>query len=220
MDAATAQLFGTVRGFTARAEMDLVVGPPNGRDTNTVPINVAFLDGRMRTDMDLNEVRATAIPAPTFTSLIAMGIYQVVNVVRPDRGVAHLMYPELKSFTDFPLTPEETTRSMKIARTDAGRGTAVGRFCAVQRVVVTGSSTNRHEATVWLSDNMRGFPVQIQWDEPRGQVTLRFLDVYLITPDIGLFEPPRDYIKYPDQAMLLQNASQRKNSEPRPRRGP
>lgn len=172
--------------------------------------------------MDLNEVRAAAIPAPTFTSLIAVGISQVVSVVRPDRGVMHLMYPELKGFTDFPLTREEAARSQPISRTDAGRGitTWSREPCVIQKIVLAGDASSRHEATIWLSETRRGFPVQIQWHEPNAEVVFRFIEINDITPDIAIFEPPLSYAKYPDQPMLLQNALQRKNSEARTRQRP
>ncbi len=161
MDVATARLLADARAFTARAEMDMVMGPPNARTTNTVPLVVAFLEGRMRMDMDVNEVRSSTIPAPMFTALIELDLNKVVSVVRPDRRVLHVMYPDLRGYIDFPLTPEEVAGTMKVERTQAGRGTALGESCAMQRVVVTCESTNRHEATVWLSDAQRGFPVHL-----------------------------------------------------------
>jgi hypothetical protein len=220
MDVATARLLADTKAFTARAEMDLALGPALSRATNTVPLVVAFLDGRLRMDMDVNEVRSLGFPAPAFSSLIEMGLNQVVSVVRPEKRVLHILYPDVRGYLDFPLTPEESAGTMKVERADTGRGTANGEPCAMQRIVLTREGTNRHDAIVWLSDAQRGFPVQIQWNEPNAQVTFRFLQVNIVKPDLALFEPPSEYAKYPDYTVLIQTAAARKNALTRTRREP
>ncbi len=218
MDAATAVLLADTRAFTARAEMELTFGPPNARETNTVPISVAYLEGRLRTDLDLNQVRSPTSIAPAFTGLLALDVTRIMNVVRPDKRAMYLVYPGTFSYTSIPLLPEECDRTLKIERGEAIHETALGQPCQKQKITVTYANNDKHEAMAWFSDTLRGFPVQIQWLERNATVTLRYLEVSQIVPALNVFEPPATFMKYNDQPAMLQAAMQRKLDDPKSKR--
>ncbi|MBI3874861.1 MAG: hypothetical protein HY300_02630 [Verrucomicrobia bacterium] len=218
IDAATAVLLADTRAFTARAEMEMAFGPPTARETNTVPIVVFFNEGRLRTDLDLTQVRSPSGLLPAFTGLLALDVVQIRNIVRPDKRVMHLVYPGTFSYTDLPLLPEECNHTLKIERGDIGHDAALGQPCQKQKITVTYANNDKHEAMVWFSDTLRGFPVQIQWLERSATVTLRYLEVNMAVPALNVFEPPSSFMRYADQPTMLQSAMQRKLDDPKSKR--
>lgn len=224
MDAATAKLLADTKSFSARADMVFAYGPPQARETNIVPLVVYFLDGRLRTDMNLAQIATPqGMLAPPFVGLVSVGVDRIINIVRPDRRSMFLMYPGFNSYTELPLLPEECATTdkegdaLKIARADAGRETMLGQACAKQKVTLIYANGSRHEAMVWFSDELRGFPVQIQWLEPGATVTLRFLQVNITMLEPNLFDAPKGHFKYADQPAMLVAVAQKRASDPRNR---
>ena len=163
MNAAMLKLFGGNTAFTAHAEF--VVYDKQRKETDRMPANYAFLDGNVRMDIDMSQVKSAEVPSPYLDALKQMSMDQTVVITRPDRKVTYSIYPRAKAYAEIPMPKEETAvldTNWKLEKSPLGKETIDGHSCQKDKVTFTGDKGQKAEATVWSAADLKDFPVQIQ----------------------------------------------------------
>ena len=76
-------------------------------------------------------------------------------------------------------------------------------------MTIDAGSGNVREGFLWTATDLKEFPLQIQIDDPRMKMTMRFKDVQLKEPDAGRFIPPADFTKYTNPQEMMQAVAQK-----------
>lgn len=207
MNAALLKLFGDMDAFTARAEV--AYQDKGARQDVTMPMGFALLDGKLRLELDLAQMKSALMPTQMLASLKMAGLDKAVTIIRPDRKTALLVYPGIGSYVEMPMSKDEAAdwqRRYTVDQKKLGRETIDGRACDKQRVTVTGDNGSHHEATVWYSQEARPVPVKLQMAQPGATVTMQFRDVKLVRPAVSQFEVAPGLKKYATVEQLTQAA--------------
>jgi len=94
--------------------------------------------------------------------------------------------------------PFAAASNAKIERTPAGTDTVDGHPCKVENVTVTGQDEKPVKMKVWEADDLQGFPVKIQVENPqRGNGTVLYKDISFETPSASQFTHPDDCREMP-----------------------
>jgi hypothetical protein len=211
MNAALLKLFGSNNAFTAKAEFH--VTDKAGVETDTVPMTFLFLEGRLRMDIDMNQVKSASMPASFVPTLRQFGMDQSTVISRPDRKLVLSIYPRAKSYAEIPMPKEELAaieKNFKVDKTSLGKETANGHPCEKFKVILTGDRGEKTETTVWTASDLKDFPVQVQLTEADTTVVIKFKEVKLAKPDAKEFEAPAGLTKY-ESAEALRDAMVLKN---------
>ncbi len=200
MDAALTRLFGDVKAFTAKVEVQVL--DSSQQEMASFPMDLTMLDKKKRVEMDLTLMKSKQMPPGMADSLKQMGMSQFVNIVRPDKKQAYSMYPNLKIVLVQPWAKADN--EPKLERTEEGKETIDGHACVKYKNVLTDDAGKKIEATSWNASDLKDFPVQIQAKDGENTSVLRFKQVQMTRPDEKLFEPPADYTQYTNQADLQQ----------------
>jgi hypothetical protein len=207
LNAAMLKLFGDVSSFTSKA--DVRMQEKGAKEPLTMTVDFAMLDGKVRMDLDIGAVKSKQIPAESLASFKAAGLDKIGTIVRPDRKLALLIYPSVKSYVEMPMSKEEAAdmdRKFTLQKTRLGRESIDGHPCEKNKVVVAGDNGAKHEAIVWYADDMKNFPLQMQMDQQQVTVVMRYRDVKLVRPDAKQFEAPATFTKYASNEELMQSA--------------
>jgi len=210
MNAALTKLFGDITACSARAEirvMDLSL-----TEKVTVPLNFALLDGSVRMEMDLSQMKNKDMPPGMVDSLKQMGLAQVISIFRPDKKIAYAIYPDQKASLAMPLPKDEAdaaAKAPKIEKTPLGKETIDNHPCVKTKVKIVDDQGKTMDATAWYATDLKDFPVQIQTNEKEGTTIILFKQVQLTKPSASLFEPPAGYTQYNSQQELMQGIMKR-----------
>jgi len=210
VNAVFARLFGDVNAFSAKAETR-VVGP-DGREIMNTPMIFSLLDAKIRVEVNLSEIKSAQIPSLAAASFKQMGMDKVVSVVRPDKNASYVIYPNLKSYLQLPLTAEDVrslTTTPKIEREPLGEVSIEGRPCMKTRVTIIDASGNRQQATTWNALAMEGFPIQMEAGDGKNTMTIRFKQVSFARPAARNFDLPPGYTRYDDPQDLVRGLMQK-----------
>ncbi|HEY5914512.1 MAG TPA: hypothetical protein VJA21_28310 [Verrucomicrobiae bacterium] len=199
MTAAMAKLFGDIKGFSAKAETQVL--DSSQKEMVKMPMDFAFLDGKMRVQIDMAQMKSSSMPPGAIDQLKKMGMTQVTSVVRPDKKLAYVIYPESKVLMSLPLPKEEEA---KVTKTALGKETIDGHPCAKTKVVISDGKGQDVEATTWNASDLKDFPIQIRTQEKENTSIIRFSNVQLTKPDAKDFEPPSGYTQYNSPQELMQ----------------
>jgi len=167
LNAAMTQLFGDFTAFSARAEVRLK--DKARKDTLSMGMDFAVLDGKMRADIDLAQIKSKDMSPETVASLKQLGMDKMVTIVRPDRKSTLVVYPALRAYAEAPMSKqdsEDLARTYKVEKTKLGTERVDGHPCDQYRVTVTSEKGDRHEALVWYAADVKGFPIQMQLNQP------------------------------------------------------
>jgi hypothetical protein len=204
INAALPKLFGKVSAFTAQVEVQ-VLDKSQAEIMNT-PMEFSMLDKKIRVAVDMAQMRNKNMPPGTATTLRQMGMAQVTSVIRPDKKLIYIIYPDEKCFLTMPLPAENSgaeDKEPKIRKTALGKETIDDHPCEKNKVVLTDEKGQSLEATTWNATDLKDFPIQIQSTEKEHTSVMHFRQIKLEKPDAALFEPPADYQQYKDQQELL-----------------
>ncbi|HZQ47778.1 MAG TPA: DUF4412 domain-containing protein [Verrucomicrobiae bacterium] len=213
-DAATmyvmVKLFGSHTAFASKAEMHVL--DKSKKETDTLPMKFALLDGRSRMDIDVSQIRSVEMPAELLPSLKQMGMEQMTVITRPDKKIILSCYPRMKAYVETPMTTKEETaaaKAYKTEKTKLGKETIDGHPCEKNKVVLTDSDPKgeKYEATVWNATDLKEFPVQMQIRSQDSTVVMKFKDVKLGNPGASQFEAPAGMTRYTDATKLLAEAT-------------
>lgn len=215
-NAALVKLFGDVTAFSAQT--DVRVLDKTQKETMSLPMEFAMLDSKIRVSLDLTQMKSTDMPPGTADALKQMGMARVISLVRPDKKLIHIIYPDQKCYLNMDLPAEETAaadkdKQGKMEKTALGKETLDGHPCVKNKVVVAGADKGQNiEATTWNASDLKDFPVQIQTEDKGNTTIMHFKQVQLAKPDAKDFEPPTGYKEYKDQQELMLGVM--KNSAP------
>jgi hypothetical protein len=211
-DGAMAKLFGDNPGFTATMEFHF---SRSSGDEMTMPGKMAHLEGKARFEMDLTKMQGGKIPPQALARMKQMGMGRMCSITRRDQNLVYIVYPDMKAYMEMPIPEKNVPVSdYKLETTKLG-GETVGSYdCSKNKVVVTGPDGVTHEFTIWSANDLKGFPVKIQFKSKDGNdLVMQFSDVKLEKPDAALFEPPTDCTKY-DSMMNLMMSKARGGAPP------
>lgn len=205
VNAALTKLFGDVKAFSARAEVK--VFGSNQTEKVVAPLEVALLDTKFRTEVDVTQMRNKAMPPGAMEGMKQLGLERTISVVRPDKKANYIIFPGAKAYVNMPLAKEELDlyeKPVKVEKTPIGKETLDGRACVKHKVTITDSTGRKQEATVWNATELKDFPVQVLVQEGDDTVIMRYRDIKLTSPDAKLFEPPGGFKEYSDVQALMQ----------------
>lgn len=207
MNAVLTQLFGDIQGFTAKVDVRVI--DKSNQEMFSMPMNFAFLDKKLRIQMDLTQMKNRQMPAGMTDALKKMGMAEVISIVRPDKNLTYTLYPAQNAVLTSPMQDEAVTVKSKKAQ---GKETLDGHPCVKNLVVTVDSKGRTTEATTWNATDLKDFPLQVQSKEEDNTSVLRFTQVQLTKPDAQQFAPPESYAKYSDP-QALQQAVMKKMAE-------
>jgi hypothetical protein len=212
--AAITRLFGEVTGFSAKAEMSAL--ETNGAVIVRLPMTFALLDGKMRMDIDVTDMKSARMPPSALDQIKRMSLEQMTILIRPDRQMTLMVYPRLKSFVETAMTQEDKDAFAKaphLEKTVIGKETIDGHVCQKYTVLITEESGKKHPGMVWMATDLKNFPLQMQFAEADAnsdaQILFRYKNVQLSRPDPSRFDPPGSYIRYTDFGQLMQVITQK-----------
>lgn len=205
MSAAMVKLFGDVKAFSAKAEVQVLDG--SQKEMARMPMDFALLDGSIRVEMDMTQVKNNTMPPGAAAQLKQMGMAQIISVVRPDKKLIYVIYPEQKILLSMAMPKEEAEaaqKTPKIQKTSLGKETLDGHDCTKFKVLISDEQGNSVQATTWNAADLKDFPLQIQTQEKEATSIVRFKQVQFVKPDLKQFEPPAGYTQYTNQWELQQ----------------
>jgi len=202
------KLFGDHKAFSATMESE-VPDPTNKARPITMPGQLAFHDGNSRLDMDMSQVRGGPVRPEMAAQLKAMGMGEMSLISRPERKMAFIIYPGLKSYAESPIAEADAAtpdKKYKIDITELGKETIDGHPCVRHKVVITDDAGKAQESTVWNAIDLKKFPIRIEQNENAQPVRMTFKKVKFEKPDGALFEPPKEFKRYDSIQAMMQEA--------------
>lgn len=205
INAAMLSFFGDTKAFSSKA--DVRVTDRAGKEKAQMPMQMFLLDGKLRAEMDLSQMKGGEMPPEAVLMLKQTGMDKMVTVTRPDKLVTLMIYPGLQAYAEVPMTPEEaSTKDLKIEKTAAGKEIIDGHPCSKNKITVTDAKGKKHEATVWNASNLKDFPIQMQIQEDGMVTTIRQTEPKFEKPGASLFDVPAGYTKHANVQALMQAA--------------
>lgn len=208
MDAVMLKLYGENKAFTASTVIS--ISESNSTQTMSMPVTTIQLDGKIRSETDMEKMVGGNFPPGALDQIKAIGMTKVVSVVRPDSKEVLLIYPGLSSYVQMPMPKEQVDalqNEPKMAQTEIGKETVEGHPCVKTKITTTDASGKTQDVLVWKATDMKNFPVKIQIKTATGgDVVILYKSVKFDKPDAKLFNPPVGYTKYATQQELLQKA--------------
>jgi hypothetical protein len=209
LDAAMARLFGNNNAFTATATARLLDDKQN--ETMSMPMTYALLDGKIRSEIDMAQVKSKDIPAEAGATFKQMGMDKMISIVRPDKQTQFVVYPSLRAYAEMPVSKGQAgtaaDQDYKIESTRLGAETIDGHPCVKNKVTISMKDGEKQEATVWNATDLKDFPVKIQTQQAAGgSLVMTYSNIKLEKPDAKLFEPPTEFEKHNSVQALMQSA--------------
>jgi len=204
VNAAFARLFGAHTTFTAQVDVQVA-----GKQKTTMPMALALSGSRMRIEVDISSVRVDGQPQPGTELFRSIGLDRVITVSRLDQKSSLIIVPGMRASVDTPMPEEEAGflgSEAKLEYTEPGNETSAGHPCVRSRFVITDKKGRKREGLVWKATDLKDFPVQIQTKEGDDQMTMRFSDIKLQSPDPQLFVAPPGYKSYKEMSDLMEAA--------------
>jgi hypothetical protein len=207
-NAAMTRAFGDVKAFSAKAEMR-VLGEAD-KEMVSMNMDFALLDGNVRMEMDLAQMKSAMMPPGAAASLKQMGMDRITTLILPDKKAMYLVYPGLQAYVDMPMPEEEASKKdFTVAKAEIGKETIDGHACAKNKLTMTDEKGAKREILVWEAADLKSFPIQLRMGEGGTNVVIRYKDVQFAKPEAKQFEAPAGYTKHTDMMQLMQGAMQR-----------
>jgi len=208
MEAVMTKLYGDNKAFTAAVDMS--ISDSTGKQSMSVPTVMMQLDGKMRTEMDMEKMTGSAFPPQALEQMKTMGMTKVVTIMRPDTKTMTMIYPGLASYVQMTMPKEQAdalAKEPKMEKAELGKETVDSHACVKNEITITDDTGKTQKLLVWNATDLKNFPVKMQITNPAGgDVVILYKNVKFEKPDAKLFEPPADYTKYASQMELMQNA--------------
>ncbi len=204
-----AKIFGKTKAFSATAEV-AIVDKQHGQPV-TMETQYAFLNGNIRTDLDMSSMKGTAIPPQAVAQMKAMGMDHTANVFRGDKKLMYMIYPGLKSYciidtTMVPGADKPSDKEPKVEVTALGKETVDGHPCVKNKITITSDDGKAQDILAWQASDMNDFPIKTEMEAGTSTVTTHFTNINMSAPDASLFEPPTDFKKYDSIQELMMNS--------------
>ena len=207
LDAAMTKLFGNNNAFTATATARLL--DEKETETMSMPMTYALLEGKIRSEIDMTQVKSKQMPAEANAMLKQMGVDKMVSIVRPDKQTQFIIYPTARAYAEMPISKGTNAgggQDHKMESTKLGTETVDGHPCVKNKVTISSKDDEKHEAIVWNATDLKDFPVKMQMAQAGGgNLVMTYSNIKLEKPDAKLFEPPTDFEKHDSVEKLLQS---------------
>lgn len=212
LNAAMMKIFGKTTAFTAKAEVKI-----SGAQEMTMPMEMAVLDGKMRTTMDITAIKGSQFPPQAAAQMKQMGMDQIITITTPMQKSVLMIYPNLKSYAEMPVSAAGagSDKEPKMEKTEIGKDTVDGRATVKNKVVITDDDGKATTMTVWNAPDLKDFPVKMEIIESGNQVTIVYKDIKTGKPDAKLFEAPADFKKYSSPQEMMMEVMQRAPQAPK-----
>lgn len=203
--AALSEFLSDTRAFAARAELQL----PGDQTGGAIPFGVAMLDGRMRWQLNLEQIKGSYVPTETFAALKQAQLDRVVVVMESNKPL-QFGFPSMKAWLELPLPKagpvheQAQAKIGRLTRTLVGTETVDGRPCQKYRLTVPPEMGRGEEAIVWTATDLKDLPVKLQVKLQNDVYTLAFRNVHYFRPDARLFVAPPDYTRHASFESVLQ----------------
>jgi hypothetical protein len=205
INAGLTKLLKEFGGFSAKAEVQVLDDAKH--ETDKVPMDFALLDNKIRVSIDMTQIKSATIRQDEAEQLKQMGLSQVISIIRPDKQLIYVIYPDQKSVVTVPMPKEDVEaaeKTPKIDKTELGKETVDGHSCIKNKVVVSDDKGQLLDAITWNAADLKNFPIQIQTKE-NGKVTVvHYRQVHIEKPAATEFDPPKDHVQYKDMMELMQ----------------
>jgi len=205
VNALLTRLFGDNTAFSAKADVRVI--DKTQKESMAMPMNFAFLDGKVRVEVDMTQMKGNAVPPGAAESMKQMGMDRIASVIRPDKKSMYMIFPGMQSYVRAPMSKEDTAmleKNPKIEKVALGKETIDGHPCVKNKVTITDGAGKKNEAIVWDATDLKKFPVQIQTTEKDNTVVMHYREVQFARPEAKQFEPPAGYTEYADMPQLMQ----------------
>ena len=174
----------------------------------SMPMIYALLDGKIRSEVDMTQIKSKQMPAEAAPMLKQMGMDKMVSIVRPDKQTQFIVYPTARGYTELPAskgTNASANQDYKMESTKLGTETIDGHPCVKNKITFASKDAETQEAIVWNATDMKDFPVKMQMEQAGGgNLVMTYSHIKLEKPDAKLFEPPADFEKHDSVEKLLQ----------------
>ena len=206
LNAAMAKFFGNNNAFTATATTTIL--DAQGKESITMPMSYALLDGKIRSEVDMTQVKSKELEGSA-ASLRQMGMDRTVSIVRPDKQTVFVIYPSLRAYAATPIAKGQASNSnqeYKIDSSPLGNETVDGHPCQKNKVTVSGADGEKHEAIVWNASDLKNFPVKMQMTQAGVTTVMKYSNIKFDRPDAKLFDAPVGFDKYDSMEKMMQAA--------------
>jgi hypothetical protein len=204
LNSAMLKLFGSTTAFTARADVQVL--DPSQAERIRTPMTFASLDGKLRVEIDMSQMHGKDLAPAAVAGLKQLGMDRVVSLLRTDKKVMYIIYPNAQSYVSLPLPKEETgaaNQNLKVEKTALAKETVDGHPCVKNGVVVKSGAKVILTATTWNASDLKDFPVQIVTKEKDMTSIMRFQQILFVRLDAKQFEPPAGFKPYSDPETLV-----------------
>jgi hypothetical protein len=130
MNAALTQLFGRATFFSAK--VDVVVLDPAQQELLRMPMNFAALEGKIRLEIDVSQIRSKHVTPEIISAMNQAGIGKMATIIRPDKKASYILYPVLRNYSVVPMSKAEADaigKPLNTERTELGKETIDGHSC-------------------------------------------------------------------------------------------
>jgi hypothetical protein len=199
-----AKLFGNIKAFTARADVQVL--DESQKEIARTPVDFAFLNDKVRVEADLSQMKNKDMSATAVSMLKQMGLSQVVSITRADQKRVFIIYPQSKCYTFMELSDqdsEEAQKKLSVERTVLGKETVDGQDCVKKKVIIKDGKGASSEALTWEAAALHDFPVKIVTTEKNKTSVIHFSNINFTKPEISSFAPPAGYKMFKDQGELM-----------------
>jgi hypothetical protein len=211
VSAGLAKLFGSVAGFSAKAQVQVL--DTNRQETLRTPMGFAFVEGRMRLELDMSLMQGRAVPPAQIAALKQARLERLVSIFRLDKKIVYIIFPGARSFVNLEMSKadaETAARDLQIKKTLLGNETMDGHPCTKNKVLVNNAAgATLLEATTWNATDLKDFPVQIAVQSKDNTTIIHFNQIQLVKPAPAQFEPPAGFARFAGTEALLISAAEK-----------
>lgn len=203
--AAFSEFFSDSRDFTARAEIAL----PNRNPGDSIPIGLAMSEGRMRWQLNMDNVRSAHFPPERIALFKQMKMDKVVLYLQPKTNLL-AAFPRMKAWIETPMLKaaniqeEAQAKIGGMKKTPAGKETVDGHPCIKYRLEVPEENNPNQVAVTWEATDLDDLPIKIMV-KTGGQIYgVQLRNIRPGKADERLFQPPPSYARRGSFTALIQ----------------
>jgi hypothetical protein len=192
--AVLSKVFGTNTAFSCKA--DVRVTDKNQKETISVMMDFALLDGKFRMEVDATKVKNQNMPPGAADGFKQMGLDQIVTVIRPDRKMMYAIFPKISSYLTMPIENAESVNKSTMKIEKVGEEKIWSHLCVKNKMTITSDKGQKQEVWVWNAPDLKDFPLQTVTKQDEDTVTTRYSLIQFVRPDAKSFEAPMGFEAY------------------------
>ena len=208
--AALSEFFTDSRDYSAHAELIL----PDQRRGDSIPIGLAVSEGRMRWQVNFNQVRSARFPPERIAMLRQMNLDSAVVWLKPGEDLK-VALPRLKAWAQTPppkikeIEDRAADKQGGLKKTAVGREVIDGHPCVKYMLTVPEESNPNQVALTWEATDLQNLPIKILVKTEGKIHGFQLRNVKLGKVDERHFLPPAEFAKKPSMTALIQEGIMR-----------